>query len=28
VLEKWVGIDNFPRTGHVETVALLQREES
>ena len=27
-LEKWVGIDNFPRTGHVETVALLQREES
>ena len=22
-LEKWVGIDNFPRTGHVETVALL-----
>ena len=28
VLEKWVGIDNFPRTGHVETVALLQKEES
>ena len=27
-LEKWVGIDNFPRTGHVETVALLQKEES
>ena len=27
-LKKWVGIDNFPRTGHVETVALLQREES
>ena len=26
-LEKWVGIDNFPRTGHVETVALLQKEE-
>ena len=22
-LEKWVGIDNFPRTGHVETVVLL-----
>ena len=22
-LEKWVGIDNFPRTGHVETVCLL-----
>ena len=28
VLEKWVGIDNFPRTGHVETIALLQKEES
>ena len=27
-LEKWVGVDNFPRTGHVETVALLQKEES
>ena len=27
-LEKWVGIDNFPRTGHVETIALLQKEES
>jgi len=27
-LEKWVGIDNFSRTGHVETVALLQKEES
>lgn len=25
-LEKWVGIDNFPRTGHVETVALLSRD--
>ena len=24
-LEKWVGIDNFPRTGHVETVALLYK---
>ena len=23
VLEKWVGIDNFSRSGHVETVALL-----
>ena len=22
---KWVGIDNFPRTGHVETVALLSK---
>ena len=22
-LEKWVGIDNFPRTGHVETVVLM-----
>ena len=22
-LQKWVGIDNFPRTGHVETVVLL-----
>lgn len=28
VLQKWVGIDNFPRTGHVETIALLQKEES
>ena len=27
-LEKWVGIDNFPRTEHVETIALLQKEES
>ena len=27
-LMKWVGIDNFPRTGHVETIALLQKEES
>ncbi len=27
-LEKWVGIDNFPRTGHVETVALLQKQNS
>ena len=27
-LEKWVGIDNFPRTGHVETIVLLQKEES
>ena len=27
-LEKWVGIDNFSRTGHVETIALLQKEES
>ena len=25
VLEKWVGIDNFPKTGHVETVALLSK---
>ena len=28
VLEKWVGIDNFPRTGHVETVALMSRVAS
>ena len=27
-LQKWVGIDNFPRTGHVETITLLQKEES
>ena len=27
-LEKWVGIDNFPRTGHVETVVLLQRADT
>ena len=27
-LEKWVGIDNFPRTGHVETVALMSRVAS
>ena len=26
VLEKWVGIDNFPRTGHVETVVFLSRK--
>ena len=26
-LEKWVGIDNFPRTGHVETVVLMSRKE-
>ena len=25
-LEKWVGIDNFPRTGHVETVALMSQK--
>ena len=25
VLEKWVGIDNFSRSGHVETVALLSK---
>ena len=25
-LQKWVGIDNFPRTGHVETVCLLSRK--
>ena len=25
VLEKWVGIDNFPRTGHVECVVLMSR---
>ena len=24
-LEKWVGIDNFSRTGHVETVVLMSR---
>ena len=24
-LQKWVGIDNFPRTGHVETVVLVSR---
>ena len=24
-LKKWVGIDNFPRTGHVETVASLSK---
>ena len=24
-LEKWVGIDNFPRTGHVETVVLMSK---
>ena len=28
VLEKWVGIDNFPRTGHVEGVALLSKLDS
>ena len=26
-LEKWVGIDNFPRTGHVECVVLMSRVE-
>jgi len=26
-LEKWVGIDNFPRTGHVETVCLMSRKD-
>ena len=25
VLEKWVGIDNFPRTGHVECVVLMSK---
>ena len=25
VLEKWVGIDNFSRSGHVETIALLSK---
>ena len=25
-LEKWVGIDNFPRTGHVEMVVFLSRK--
>ena len=24
-LQKWVGIDNFPRTGHVETVVLMSK---
>ena len=27
-LKKWVGIDNFPRTGHVECIALIQRVKS
>ena len=27
-LEKWVGIDNFPRTGHVEVITLLSKLES
>ena len=27
-LQKWVGIDNFPRTGHVECIALIQRAKS
>ncbi len=26
-LEKWGGIDNFPRTGHVETVCLMSRKD-
>ena len=25
-LQKWVGIDNFPRTGHVECVVLMSRK--
>ena len=27
-LQKWVGIDNFPRTGHVETIVLLSKLDS
>ena len=27
-LKKWVGIDNFPRTGHVEAIVLLSKLDS